>query len=167
MRNQHLERVGDIFVGSWSVTIINQRWLDDPSATTNGRAEGRWLDDGFVELRAWFEGEGSELFGDTANGLPDDLGEPGLHFVFGRSDAQDRFVALSHDERGVLRVFDLSLDGDKWTLHRADPDFHQRFVGRVEDGGARLVAHPDISEDGGATWIKDFDLTFTRSDRPG
>jgi hypothetical protein len=87
--------------------------------TTRGIAKGEWLDDAFVQLRAWFEGDGNAIFGDSA-------------------------------------------DADCWMLHRADPDFHQRLIGRVE--GSRILAHPDISEDEGATWVKDFDMTFTRSD---
>jgi hypothetical protein len=66
-----------------------------------------------------------------------------------------------HDERGVLRVFDLTLDAGSWMLHRADPDFHQRFIGRIERD--RILAHPDISQDQGVTWVKDFDMTFQRT----
>lgn len=161
MKNEQLQRVADVFVGDWNVVISNQRWVDDKHATTKGVAKGEWLGDAFVQLRMWFEGEGSELFGDTAPDQHDGLGEPNMHFVFGRSDARDRFVTLSYDERGTLRVFDFTLDGASWELHRADPDFHQRFIGRVN--GDQILAHPDISEDQGATWTKDFDLTFTRA----
>lgn len=68
---------------------------------------------------------------------------------------------LYNDERGVLRVFRLTLDGATWTMHRADPDIHQRFVGRVE--GDRMVGRTEASEDQGATWRKDFDLVFQRA----
>ena len=161
MRNRELERVADIFVGDWTLSITNQRWLDDPTTATPGVAKGEWLGDAFVQLRAWFEADSDEIFGPGALAQSDDLDEPSLRFVFGRSDARDRFVALSHDERGVARVFDLTLDGDTWTLHREDPDFHQRLVGHID--GDKIVAHPDMSEDEGATWVKDFDMTFTRS----
>ena len=162
MKNPQLESVADVFVGDWSVSITNQRWLDDKTKTTRGVAKGEWLGDAFLQLRVWLEGDGNAIFGDTAVEQLD-LGEPALYFVFGRSDARDRFVALSHDERGVLRVFDFTLDADSWMLHRADPDFHQRFIGRVE--GSRILAHPDMSEDEGATWVTDFDMTFARRDR--
>ena len=162
MRNEQLERIADVFVGDWSVVVTNQRWLDDANAEARGTAKGEWLGQAFVQLRLWLDAEGKEVFGDTATAQPEGVErEATMHFVFGRSDARDRFVALSHDERGVLRVFDFTLDGDDWMLHRADPDFHQRFVGRVD--GDRILSHPDVSEDEGATWVKDFDLTFTRS----
>lgn len=160
MKNQKLERVADIFVDNWTVSITNQRWLDDPTVTP-GVAKGEWLGDAFVQLRIWLEVDSAEIFGPNARARTDDLDQPAMQFVFGRNDARDRFVALYHDERGVARVFDLTLDGDTWTLHRADPDFHQRLIGQVD--GDRIVAHPDMSEDDGATWVKDFDMTFERS----
>ena len=142
-RNSELERVAGIFVGDWNLTITNQWWLDDPSTVTSGTASGNWLGDSFVRLQA------------EVNGLP------GWEFIFGRSDARDQFIVLYHDERGVLRVFDLILDGDSWVMSRNDPDFHQRLLGRVE--GDRMVGQADASEDQGATWRKDFDLIFEHS----
>jgi hypothetical protein len=111
MRNRELERVADIFVGDWNGSVANQRRLDDATTVTSGSGQGEWLGDAFVQLRAWFVGDGNEIFGPTALALSEDLGQPALHYVFGRSDARDRFAALSHDERGVSRIFDLTLDG--------------------------------------------------------
>ena len=48
-----------------------------------------------------------------------------------------------------------------WTMSRADPDFHQQLVGRIE--GDRMVGQADASEDGGVTWRKDYDLVFERA----
>ena len=142
-RNTELERVAEIFVGDWSLAITNQWWLDDPATVTYGTATCDWLGDSFVRLQAEIDGK------------------PTWDFVFGRNDASDQFVVLYHDERGVLRVFELTVDGADWTMLRTDPDFHQRFVGRVE--GDRIVSHTDASEDQGATWRKDFDLIFERT----
>lgn len=142
-RNAELERVAAIFLGAWSLRITNQWWLDDPTTVTSGTAKGEWLGDSFIRLQAEFDGE------------------PTWVFVFGRNDARDEFVALYHDERGVLRVFQVTLDNGNWTMSRTDPDFHQRLVGRVE--GDRMVGQADASEDHGATWRKDFDLVFERA----
>jgi hypothetical protein len=87
-------------------------------------------------------------------------GTPAWDFVFGRSDARDRFVVLYHDDRGVARVFELAIDGDTWTMTRTDPDFHQRLLARVD--GDRMVGQTDASDDQGATWRKDFDVVFER-----
>jgi hypothetical protein len=142
-RNTELERVAEIFVGDWALTITNMWWLDEPTTVTSGTATGEWLGDSFVRLRA------------------DLSGVPTWEFVFGRSDARDQFVVLYHDERGVLRVFELTLDDGSWVMSRTDPDFHQRLLGRVE--GDRIVAQADASDDQGATWRKDFDMIFERA----
>ena len=87
-------------------------------------------------------------------------GEHVWHFLFGRSDANGQLVALYHDPRPTSRLFHMTFVGDEWTLQRADPDFHQRFVARVS--ADRIDGHWDASEDQGATWRKDFDLIFER-----
>lgn len=63
------------------------------------------------------------------------------HWIIGRSDARDQFVLLYHDDRGVLRVFDMAFADGQWTFVREDPDFssalprdrgvtpHQRSLG--------------------------------------
>ena len=58
-------------------------------------------------------------------------------------------------------MFRLTIDGDAWEMQRADPDFHQRIVGRVE--GDRMVGSADASEDQATTWRKDFDLVWERA----
>lgn len=141
-RNGELERLARIFVGDWTLTITNMWWLEDPTTVTTGTATCDWLGDSFVRLQAEFDGR------------------PTWDYVFGRSDARDQFTALYHDERGVLRVFQVTLDGDDWAMSRADPDFHQRIVGRVE--GDRIVARAEASEDQGSTWRKDLDVVFLR-----
>jgi hypothetical protein len=143
-RNAQLERLAEVFVGDWTLTITNRWWLEDPSTVTSGTAVCAWLGDAFLRLQAELDGE------------------PTWDFVFGRNDARDEFTALYHDERSVLRVFAVTLDGDDWAMTREDPDFHQRFVGRVD--GDRLVTRTEASDDQGATWRKDFDLVFTRAD---
>lgn len=142
-RNVELQKVAEIFVGEWTLRITNQWWLDDPTTVVSGTASCEWLGESFLLMHAVIEGV------------------PAWEFVFGRSDARDENVVLYGDERGVLRVFDLTIDGDSWEMSRSDPDFHQRFAGRVE--GSRIVAQTDASDDRGVTWRKDFDLIFERS----
>jgi hypothetical protein len=84
-----------------------------------------------------------------------------MTWVFGRSDANERFVALSHDDRGVCREFALTFDGVHMAMSREDPDFHQRIVFEVEKD--RIAGRTEASDDRGATWRKDFDLTFVRA----
>ena len=78
------------------------------------------------------------------------------HWVIGRSDAREQLVLLYHDDRGVLRVFEMTFDDGQWTLVREDPDFHQRFIASVDRD--RIAGRWEASEDAGSTWRKDFDL---------
>jgi hypothetical protein len=141
-RNVELERLAEVFVGEWELSITNQWWLDDPTTVITGSATGGWLGDSFVRLQAELDGK------------------PTWDFVFGRSDARDQFVALYNDERGMHRVFDVTLTDDAWTMSRTDPDFHQRLNARID--GDRMVGQTDASDDQGTTWRKDFDLIWTR-----
>jgi hypothetical protein len=43
----------------------------------------------------------------------------------------------------------MTFAGQHWTLHREDPDFHQRFVATV--GVDRIESHWDASDDNGTT----------------
>jgi hypothetical protein len=66
-------------------------------------------------------------------------GEHVWHFVFGRSDANDRFVGLYHDPRPRSRLFEMKFANGRWTLERTRSDFHQRFV--TEIGADRIDSH--------------------------
>ena len=81
--------------------------------------------------------------------------------VLGRSDANDQYMALYHDERGVSRVYPMTFDGGRWTLSREDPDMFQRFIAEVSPD--RIDGRWEASDDRGATWRKDFDLVFERT----
>ncbi|SCL29063.1 hypothetical protein GA0074692_2656 [Micromonospora pallida] len=146
MRNTEMAKL-DGLVGNWTTTISDAFFLEPPGTTVPGTAAIEWLGESLLVVRMEFGGgghEGSEM-----------------SFVLGRSDANDRFVALSQDNRGVCREFAMTFDGGHWTMHRADPDFHQRFVADVEKD--RILGRWEASEDGGTSWRKDFDLTYERA----
>ena len=140
MRNEALTELEGL-IGEWKLTMSNA-WFLDPGLEPEGSATIGWLGDAFLELRATLGPDGT------------------WHWVIGRSDAREQFVLLYHDQRGVLRVFDMTFAGGQWTLAREDPDFHQRFIATVSHD--RIDARFEASEDAGGTWRKDFDLTFER-----
>ncbi|MGC5053497.1 hypothetical protein ACLQ2S_18795 [Micromonospora sp. DT48] len=112
----------------------------------SGTTTVEWLGESLLVVRSEIEG---------GDGPRSEMG-----LVLGRSDANDRFVALYQDGRGVCREFAMTFDGGRWTLIREDPDFHQRFVAEVEQD--RIVGRWEASEDRGTSWRKDFDITFDR-----
>jgi hypothetical protein len=142
VRNAALEQLEGL-VGNWRLTMTDAWFLDDPDIKVSGEATIGWLGDAFLELRG-------TLGTDQSN----------WHWVIGRSDAREQLVLLYHDERGVLREFEMTFGGGEWTLLREDPDFHQRFISTVARD--RIDGRWEASEDAGRTWRKDFDLIFER-----
>ena len=147
MRNEAMQRL-DVLTGTWRTTLCNAWFLEPAGQEVHGTATAEWLGDAFVVLR-W-----------TMN---DDAGNPAseMVLVLGRSDAQDAYTALYHDERGVCRVFAMAFDGTHWVMNREDPDMFQRFVADV--GPDRIAGRWEASEDRGASWRKDYDLIFDRA----
>ena len=143
-RNEAMERVGAALLGDWTLTLSDAFFLDPPTTVLTGWATIERLGNGFLRLRGNAGDESAQTW----------------DFVFGRSDARDEYTVLYHDERGVCRVFAMTFDGAEWTMVREDPDFHQRWVSRIE--ADRIVGRWEMSEDEGRTWRKDFDLVFTR-----
>ncbi len=126
------------------MTLTNAWFLESLDVEKHGSAAARWLGDAFIELVADLEGE------------------PLWHFAFGRTDANGELVALYHDPRPTSRLFRMTFVEGMLTLMRQDPDFHQRFIATVTP--ARIDGHWDASDDGGATWRKDFDVILERAE---
>jgi hypothetical protein len=146
MRNIQLERL-DQLVGWWATTMSDAWFLEPPGATVRGATDVEWLGESFVVVRTRFEGA--------------EHAHNEMTLVIGYNDPDDAYVVLYHDDRGVCRQFAMTFDAGHWTLTREDPDFHQRFVADVELD--RILGRWEASEDAGATWRKDFDLTFERA----
>jgi hypothetical protein len=141
VRNAALEKLEGL-VGEWKLTMTNAWFLESLDIKGEGSATIRWLGEAFIEMQAA-------------------LGEGGSwHWVIGRNDPREQLVMLYHDERGVLRVFDMTFGDGEWTLEREDPDFHQRFIATVAMD--RIDGRWEASEDAGKSWRKDFDLIFER-----
>lgn len=142
MRSEALSELEGL-VGEWKLTMTGAWFLERPDIEVEGSATIAWLGEAFLEVRASLG---------TEQGT--------WHWVIGRSDPREQLVLLYHDERGVMRVFDMTFGNGQWSLNREDPDFHQRFIATV--GADRIEGRWEASEDFGATWRKDFDLIFER-----
>ncbi|HEV7719750.1 MAG TPA: hypothetical protein VGO60_00615 [Iamia sp.] len=140
MRSPEMEAL-DVLVGEWRTTLANA-WFDVPPGADRMTTTVSWIGEAFV-LVEW-ESPGG-----------------GNTFCLGRSGANDAYWALYHDGRGTDRLFAMTFAAGDWTLIREDPDFHQRFIATVEPD--RIAGRWEASEDAGATWRKDFDLTFERA----
>ncbi len=146
MRNTEMARL-DGLVGEWSTTLSGASFLEPPGTELPGSTSIGWLGESLLVVRTVFRG--------------DQHVHSELTLVLGRSDANDRFVALYQDERGVCREFLMTFAGGHWTLTREDPDFHQRFVADVRPD--LILGRWEASDDGGRSWQQDYELTFVRA----
>jgi hypothetical protein len=146
MRNSELEKL-DRLVGEWTTTISDAWFLEPAGAQVPGSTIVEWLGESFLVMRTKFTG------GQHAHSE--------MTLVLGRSDPNDAYVALYHDDRGVCREYAMVFDGGHWTMTREDPDMHQRFIADVETD--RVLGRWEASEDQGRTWRKDYDVTYERT----
>jgi hypothetical protein len=131
-----------ILIGEWNVEVSHASFLPDPKATQTGRASFEWLDGAFLVFR--------------------DHSPPQSTSVIGRNESLDTYSMLYYDSRGVSRIYDMSFSGGVWKLWREDPDFFQRFEGKISDDGNSITGCWEIAADG-TEWKHDFDITYTRS----
>ena len=86
---------------------------------------------------------------------------PNAICVIGCDAANERYFQLYSDDRGVYRVYELSIGGGEWKIWREGDPFAQRFTGRFSEDGNRIDARWEAAKDG-TNWENDFDLVFTR-----
>jgi hypothetical protein len=65
-----------------------------------------------------------------------------------------------YDQRGVARIFNMTLDGKELVFWREDKDMYQRITLEITDDGLHSVA--EASEDKGKTWRKDLEMAHKR-----
>ena len=81
--------------------------------------------------------------------------------IMGCDAANGTYYQLYSDDRGVSRVYEMSIRDGEWKLWRTGEPFSQRFTGRFEDNGRTIVGRWEIAEDG-ENFRTDFDLTYRR-----
>ncbi len=110
-----------------------------PDAVTGHQHYERVLDGAFVQLRWSYE-------------HPD---FPDAIALF------DEGTVHYFDVRGVIRVFDFSIDEAGWSMTFIDDRFSQRATARF-DGPDVMQCEGEASDDRGATWRHDYSMTYVR-----
>ncbi|NUT55937.1 MAG: hypothetical protein HOQ03_08145 [Thermoleophilia bacterium] len=118
-----------------------------------------------VDARVTFEWRGDRAFVLERWTVPLPEAPDGLA-VIRWDEGRGTFLQHYFDERGVARVYELSLEDGVWRMERTTPDFSdfnfsQRFTGTFSDDGSRIDCTFEIAHDH-ETWEKDFDAVYTR-----
>ena len=112
------------------------------------------------EARATFEWHpsGAHLVERSTADLPQ---APDSVSIIGCDAATGTYVQLYSDERGVCRVYEMSIDDRVWKLWREAAPFAQRFTGVFSDDGNTITGFWEMAEDL-VNYQKDFDLIYRR-----
>ena len=86
---------------------------------------------------------------------------PNTISIMGCDAGNGTYFQLYSDDRGVCRVYEMSIGDGEWKLWREGAPFAQRFTGRFEDDGNTIVGRWEMAEDG-TSYETDFDLSYRR-----
>jgi hypothetical protein len=132
----------DLLVGEWNTTGTHPAF---PSAV-DGHSSFEWLEQ--AALLVWhFDWERP--------------GPPSAISVIGHDDPAADYFVLYSDERGVARIYEMSMEGRVWKMHRESPGFSQRMTGRFGDDGNTITVHGELSRDG-SNWEPDLDVIYAK-----
>jgi len=134
----------DPLVGEWTIEAAG---ADGTRWPGSGRASFDW------------HPSGTHLIERTTVDLPE---APDTLSVIGCDAANGTYTQLYSDERGVCRIYQMSIDEGEWKLWREGEPFAQRFTGRFRDDGNTIAGRWEIAEDG-ENYETDFDLVFRRA----
>jgi hypothetical protein len=129
-------------VGEWHMVGKHPAF---PSAV-NGHASFKWLEHG--ALLVWhFKWERP--------------GPPSAISVIGHDDSVKNYSMVYSDERGVARIYQMSLEGRVWKMWRDAPNFSQRITGVFGNDGNTITCRGELSRDG-THWEEDLGVTYTK-----
>jgi hypothetical protein len=129
-------------VGDWDV---ESTWPDGTLGPAHGRTSIAWHD------------SRAHLIVTSTVDLPE---APDSTSIIGCDGASGAYVQLYADERGVARVYRMSIDDHEWMLWRDGIPFGQRFVAHASDDGDTMTGGWEIEEDG--VFKPDFSMVYRR-----
>jgi hypothetical protein len=91
----------------------------------------------------------------------DGKGIPNAYSVIGQDDALEPCSMLYTDERGVARIYQMTLADGVWKMWRESTGFSQRMTGTFSADGNTITWQGELSRDG-STWEPDLMVTYTR-----
>jgi hypothetical protein len=138
-----LKRLEEL-VGEW---ILEAKPPDGPPWPGEARATIEWHD------------SGAHLVERSTVDMPE---APDGISIMGCDAANGTYFQLYSDERGVCRVYEMSIGNGEWKLWREGEPFSQHFTATFSDDGNMITGRWEIAEDG-SSYATDFDLTYRRA----
>jgi hypothetical protein len=135
-----------LLVGDWDMALSGASFLPDPEQVIHGYLGCSWIEGG-AALAMHQGGEPST--------------PPTATWIIGRDEASPDYSAFYSDDRGVSRIYVLSLMANEWRLWRDNASFSQRFQARVSEDRNSIVGHWEKASDG-QEWEHDFNVTYSR-----
>lgn len=133
----------DVLVGEWT---LEARYAGGEPWPGGGRATFEWHE------------SGAHLVERMTVAIPE---APDGVAIIGCDAANGTYFQLYSDERGVCRVYEMSIGNGEWRLWRQGEPFSQRFTATISDDGNTISGRWEIAEDF-TNFVPDFDLTLSR-----
>jgi hypothetical protein len=130
-------------VGEWT---FEAKWPTGEPWPGGGKVTFEWHDSGAHLIQ---------------RGTVDHPDAPDNVSIIGCDAANGTYFQLYSDERGVCRVYQMSIDNHEWRLWREGEPFSQRFTATISDDGNMITGRWEIAEDG-TNYTTDFDLILRR-----
>jgi hypothetical protein len=102
---------------------------------------------------------GAHLIQRTTMEIPE---APNSLCIIGCDGAKETYLQLYSDDRGVCRIYDMSIGEGEWKLWRVGEPFAQRFVASISQDGNTIAGRWEMSEDG-TNFRTDFELVYRRN----
>lgn len=135
----------EVLVGDWNVEAT---WPDGEPWPGGGAISFEWHSSGaHLIQRGTFE-------------LPE---APDNVSVIGCDGANGTYFQLYSDERGVCRVYEMSIGNGEWRIWRQGEPFAQRFSASFSGDGNTITGRWEIAEDF-TNYKTDFDMVLKRVD---
>ena len=115
-----------------------------------------WPGEGRASFQ-WHESR-THLVARTSINVP---GAPNSISIIGCDAANGTYFQLYSDDRGVCRVYEMSIDDGEWKLWREGDPFPQRFTATIGKDGDTISGRWEKAEDG-ANYTADSYLTYLR-----
>ena len=90
----------------------------------------------------------------------DDPNAPNSTIIIGCDAANGTYTQLYADDRGVCRIYQMSIGDSEWKLWRDGAPFSQRFSAKISKDGNTIAGRWEKKTDSG--WETDFELTYIR-----